>query len=194
MSALIGVPLIALGSGALVFGFRLWQRTTNLYGKWLHGHLHANRSVASPLNGASCVYGRWTITRRRLERGVNDTISGEVSSPFEFRSDREPIPVMLGQTRIVLAPVQHEAWTVGEFGLSEAAGAEVRRGFPSHIPDARYHVEHVLLVYGQPVWYEPDRRVVSDTDPEPERTGLNRGLITAIALGSLLLGAGIALW
>ena len=110
------------------------------------------------------LYCRWSVIRRKISEGANDTITGEVSTPFRIHFQNETIPVPLDRIALHLSDNQITAWTTQWEGLPERIQNTLRQQLPKHIDDALYHCEQATLPNNAPITWSPTPAFITDLD------------------------------
>ena len=182
----------------------VWTRRVFRYRPpWLSGRIVPSDEVGVP------VFRSWTVQRRRLDAGVDDGLEGAEWGAFGMwiPSESREVPIDLTGTELALGPARGDEWTTDYNGLpvelrlkvdAELAALPGRSdGDPDadkrRVEGARYHVTEVRLVPGQPIWYQPKSRVLTDVDPARLTNGIPYRIALFGGIGAILLAAGLNL-
>ena len=185
---MLALPFYLAGIALLWLAIRPLRWLPALLWRGRCGVVTTQQAVASPLDGTTIAYCRWTIQRRLLPKGIDDEVSGETAASFFIDGSASDDLVDLNSTTLTLRPEGGNGWTAGWNGLTPAARGLVRSGFPEEEPDAQYHLSQITLKPGERVWITPDAAVLSDRSPSE----LARSMFWIVGLRVVV--AGLLFW
>ena len=145
-----------------------------------------DKAVVSPLTHEGVLYCRWSIIRRKLSEGANDTISDELSTPFSVTTDIESQTVPLNSYALHLSDNQITAWTTRWEGLPSSIQTCLQERLPNHIEDALYHCEQVVLTDGASITWSKKSAFLTDLTIADTQTWSIKRPILPLLLAAVL--------